>query len=152
MAVEFAYQSMYRVLKKVDPILVDFQKTIGAAFKPILGCELYLCDNSALVKDPSNRKLKHQVVLAKNLKGWKNLLSLVSQANHPNNFYHKPRLDINQLEECVGKDLVSFSGHLGSRLAMCVLDNPDWQRDGEKEARFLENIFGKGNFFIEIHN
>ena len=129
---------------------VDFQKTIGAAFKPILGCELYPCNDSASIKDPSNRKLKHQVVLAKNLKGWKNLLSLVSQANHPNNFYHKPRLDINQLEECVGKDLISFSGHLGSRLATSVLDNPDWQKDGEREAKFLENIFGKGNFFIEI--
>jgi DNA polymerase-3 subunit alpha len=129
---------------------VDFQKTIGASFKPILGCELYLCDDSASIKDPSNRKLKHQVVLAKNLKGWKNLLSLVSQANHPNNFYHKPRLDLDQISSHETSDLISFSGHLGSRLASAVVDNPDWQKDATKEAEYMQEIFGKGNFFIEI--
>ena len=129
---------------------VDFYKTVGQSFKPILGCELYLCDQRSSVQDPSNRKLKHQVVLAKNLNGWKNLLSIVSKANHSENFYHKPRLDAEQLQDCVGNDLVSFSGHLGSRLASAVLDNPDWKRDGENEAKYLQSIFGKENFFIEI--
>ena len=129
---------------------VDFHKTVGSSFKPILGCELYLCDEPASVKEPSNRKLKHQVVLAKNLKGWKNLLSLVSQANHPNNFYHKPRLDLDQLSLHATSDLVSFSGHLGSRLACTVVDNPDWQQDAIKEAEYMQEVFGKGNFFIEI--
>ena len=129
---------------------VDFHKTIGSSFKPILGCELYLCDQESSVKDPSNRKLKHQVVLAKNLEGWKNLLSIVSQSNHVENFYHKPRLDTSQLEALVGSQLVSFSGHLGSRLADAVHENPNWKKDGEKEAKYLESIFGRGNFFIEI--
>ena len=129
---------------------VDFHKTMGSSFKPILGCELYLCDGLAADKDPTNRKLRHQVVLAKNLKGWKNLLSLVSQANHPDNFYHKPRLDSDQLALHSASDLVSFSGHLGSRLACAVVDNPDWHKDAIKEAEYMQEVFGKGNFFIEI--
>ena len=47
-------------------------------------------------------------------------------------------------------NLVSFSGHLGSVLANVVLDNPDWQAEGCREAKRLQEAFGKGNFYIEI--
>ena len=51
---------------------VDFQKQMSStSFKPILGCEMYLCKQESSVKNPDNRKLKHQVILAKNIQGWK---------------------------------------------------------------------------------
>ena len=61
---------------------VDFHKTLGDNNqKPILGCEMYICYGDPLDKTPDNRKLFHQVIIAKNLEGWKDLLSLVSLSN-----------------------------------------------------------------------
>ena len=54
-------------------------KKVG--IKPILGCELYICNNDVLLKDSSNKELSHLLVLAKNIKGWKNLIKLVSESN-----------------------------------------------------------------------
>ena len=63
---------------------VDFSRTLSnASQKPILGCEFYICFNSAQEKTQENRNLVHQVILAKNLQGWKDILGLVSQSNHP---------------------------------------------------------------------
>ena len=132
---------------------IDFHKTISKGFKPILGCEFYLSNREATVKEPDNSKLAHQVVLAKDLEGWKNLLSIVSISNKVDHFYHKPRVGIDYFMELTSKangSLVSFSGHLGSRLATAVMDNPNWQSDGIREAERLQEAFGKGNFYIEI--
>tara|TARA_R110002020_G_scaffold473631_1_gene703205 strand:- start:1729 stop:3606 length:1878 start_codon:yes stop_codon:yes gene_type:complete len=132
---------------------IDFHKTISKGFKPILGCEFYLSKREATVKEPDNSKLAHQVVLAKDLEGWKNLLSMVSISNKVDHFYHKPRVGIDYFMELASKSngsLVSFSGHLGSRLATAVMDNPNWQSDGIREAERLQEAFGKGNFYIEI--
>jgi DNA polymerase-3 subunit alpha len=131
---------------------VDFHKTISNGFKPILGCELYLSKQEATLKDPSNAKLMHQVVLAKDLEGWKKLLSLVSESNSPEHFYHKPRVGLDTFLESVSQSskLVSFSGHLGSHLANTVIDNPNWKKDGAREAERMQGAFGKGNFYIEI--
>ena len=46
--------------------------------KPILGCELYICDQHASMKDKSNGKLSHFIVLAKNLQGWNTCLLYTS--------------------------------------------------------------------------
>ena len=131
---------------------VDFHKTISNGFKPILGCELYLSKQEATLKDPSNAKLMHQVVLAKDLEGWKKLLSLVSESNTPEHFYHKPRVGLDTFLESVSESskLVSFSGHLGSHLANIVLDNPNWKNEGIRQAERMQEAFGKGNFYIEI--
>lgn len=131
---------------------VDFHKTISNGFKPILGCEFYLSKQEATFKDPSNSKLMHQVVLAKDLQGWKKLLSLVSDSNKPEHFYHKPRIGLEKFLEKVSDSgkIVSFSGHLGSHLANTVMDNPNWKNDGVREAERMQEAFGKGNFYIEI--
>ena len=132
---------------------IDFHKTISKGFKPILGCEFYISNRDATVKEPENSKLAHQVVLAKDLQGWKNLLSMVSISNKVEHFYHKPRVGTDYFMQLASKaegSLVSFSGHLGSRLANEVVDNPNWQSDGIREAERLQEAFGKGNFYIEI--
>ena len=132
---------------------IDFNKTVGKSFKAIMGCELYLCEQEATVKSPENSKLKHQVVLAKNLDGWKKLLSIVSSSNLPEHFYYKPRTSFEQLMLLAAEDqgnLISFSGHLGSVLANVVLDNVNWKEEGCREAERLQDAFGKDNFYIEI--
>ena len=74
---------------------VDFCKTLNSATqKPILGCEFYICLNDkSSVRSNENRDLIHQVVIAKNLAGWKDILSLVSTSNSADQFYYKPRID-----------------------------------------------------------
>lgn len=54
--------------------------------KPILGCELYICNNDPRDQSKENGKLSHFIVLAKNLEGWKNLIRLVSCTNRPDFF------------------------------------------------------------------
>mgnify|MGYP003302134598 FL=1 len=51
--------------------------------KPILGCELYISDNDATIKEKENRSLTHFLVLAKNYEGWRNLIRIVSESNRP---------------------------------------------------------------------
>jgi len=130
---------------------VDFCKTLnGKSQKPILGCEFYLCMEDATIQSPQNRELVHQVILAKNLDGWRDILNLVSQSNRSEQFYYKPRIDFNQLKEIASHgNLVSFSGHLGSYLGNVALENRPDSFIAHAALR-LQDIFGKGNFFIEI--
>ena len=148
---------------------VSFTKACqDKSVKPILGCEFYLSQQDATIKDTSNRSLSHLVVLAKNKQGWKRLIEATSRSNDEELFYFKPRLDLNKLGEYADGNLVTFSGHLGSDLANEIfLDpkkgyggateeevkqyiNPDWDKRVLEKANLYADIFGKENFFIEI--
>ena len=79
---------------------IDFYKTLKKNdIKPIMGCELYISNQSADIKDKSNRSLSHMVVLCKNYQGWKDLINLVSLANSAEYFYHKPRIDLQLIKK-----------------------------------------------------
>jgi DNA polymerase-3 subunit alpha len=62
--------------------------------KPILGIEAYVTETDATIKDKNNL-VTHQVILAKNYKGWLKLIQLISRSNDKDVFYYKPRIDIN---------------------------------------------------------
>jgi DNA polymerase-3 subunit alpha len=120
--------------------------------KPILGCELYICDKHASIKDKSNAKLSHFLVLARNLQGWNKLVNIVSESNKPDFFYKKPRISMQQLAEIVDDNLIGFCGHLGSYIANKIIDNdtivPNWEDIAYDEISMLKNIFGE-YFFLE---
>ena len=127
--------------------------------KPIIGVEFYVCHESPEQKQ--NRKLTHMCILAKNLQGWKQLIGLTSEANKPENFYYKPRLDYDRIWHFVQGDLIAFSGHLGSCLADCIVDTSsayldsrslksDHMSNAVSLAHQLQDMFGIDNFFIEI--
>ena len=123
--------------------------------KPILGCELYICDQNPSIQDKSNRKLSHFIVLAKNYKGWKNLIRIVSESNRPDYFYHKPRLDIETLRKIIDPDnMIAVVGHLGSTLANKIIDennqiNKDYMNIGSNFIGSIKDIFGNNNVFLE---
>ena len=121
--------------------------------KPILGCEIYLCDFDVSIKDKSNKSLSHFIVLAKNIKGWQNLIGLVSESNRPDFYYHKPRLDLEALSGFCDGNLIGFCGHLGSLISNKIFpDNkidPNWRSIGTSYIDKLKQIFGKENFFLE---
>ena len=119
--------------------------------KPILGCELYLAFNDSSVKTKDNIKLTHFLVLAKNLKGWKNLIKIVSASNSEENYYRKPRLSIDKLKVLVnGKNLIAFCGHMGSYLPDLIEQHPDnYKKHCLSFIDEMKDIFGNENFFLE---
>jgi DNA polymerase-3 subunit alpha len=131
-----------------------YQSMKKAGIKPILGCELYICEQSPTIKEVSNKKLSHFLVLAKNLKGWKNLIQLVSLSNSPDFYYHKPRLDLETLARFCDGNLIGICGHLGSLLADKIMDDNnelinDHINIGIETAEKLKGIFGNDNIFLE---
>jgi DNA polymerase-3 subunit alpha len=137
--------------------------------KPILGCEFYLSPQPATVKDKTNRKLSHLVILAKNLQGWKSLIQATSEANKKEHIYYdKPRLDLVTLASFARGNIITFSGHMGSDMANIVFDNPklayaaktyeearllvrsDWKEKTIQLAGKYVELFGKENFSLEI--
>lgn len=112
--------------------------------KPIIGCEFYCSELDANLKDKDNL-VTHQVILARNLKGWYKLIELVSKSNDEENFYYKPRIDINMMRSICDDNLISFSGHLGSTLHLRSKDT----KGAVNYIELMKDIFG-GNFFIEV--
>lgn len=123
--------------------------------KPILGCELYICNDDPLIKDSSNKNLSHLVILAKNYKGWKTLIKIVSETNRPDYYYYKPRISLEKLSELLDGNIIGFAGHLGSVLSDAIMDDNnnligDYQNVLNKKASYMQDIFGgKDNFFLE---
>jgi DNA polymerase-3 subunit alpha len=121
--------------------------------KPILGCELYICENSPTIKEKENGKLSHLLVLAKNYQGWLDLIRIVSESNKPEHYYHKPRLDLETLSNFVKNNLICITGHLGSTLAnlICREDKiiSDYSNVGVAYVDRLKEAFGKENIFLE---
>jgi DNA polymerase III subunit alpha len=137
---------------------VDFSSTLNDnGQKPILGCEFYICkkDKSAKDKGSDNRSLDHQVILAKNYEGWKDILHLVSLSNTKDRYYYRPRIDLDDLATTASKgNLITFSGHLGSTLSNYIMNedslSPDWESRAIYFCNYMQEIFGKENFFLEI--
>src|SRR3989338_9025249 len=122
-----------------------------AGIKPIVGVEAYMTagrreDRSA--ETNGGKRYYHLTLLVKNLKGYKNLIKLVTTANLEG-YYYKPRMDKEILRE-YSDGLIALSGCLGGELAQSML-----QGDAEKAEdliREYQDIFGKENYFLEIQN
>lgn len=133
---------------------IKFHKEMTkAGIKPILGCEIYICDSDVTNQTKENKELSHFLILAKNLEGWKKLIGLVSESNRPDFYYHKPRIDLNNLRRFCDGSLIGICGHLGSLLADKLVNNnqivSDWKNIGQNTIWQLKDIFGKDNFFLE---
>lgn len=119
--------------------------------KPILGCELYICDNDPKQQDKENKDLSHFIILAQNLTGWKNLLKIVSDSNKPEHYYHKPRLDLQTISNIGCDGLIAITGHLGSTLSDIILEDykilkNDWMQKGRDHILYLKKIFNNRVF------
>ena len=131
-----------------------YQKLKKKGIKPILGIELYICDQDSSIQEKDNASLSHMLLLAKNLTGWKSLIKLVSQSNHPSKFYHKPRVSLKDLEGYMADNFICMTGHLGSVVANHILDDhnnllSDASNIFDQKISYLYDIFGKHNVFIE---
>lgn len=127
---------------------VDFLKECKKnEIKPLLGCEIYVSEQDASIKNSENRSLSHLLVYAKNDKGWKTLLKLISESNRPEHFYYKPRLGLEQLKQFGDGNLLCVNGHIGSVLGDVALNNS--YDDCKTAVKWFQDCFGKENFFLE---
>jgi DNA polymerase-3 subunit alpha len=118
-----------------------------AGIKPIIGVEAYIANRTRFDKEPNidNRRY-HLTLLAKNMAGYKNLIKMVTHSNLEG-FYYKPRMDKDLLKSH-SEGLICLSGCLGSELSKML-----WNKDyagAEKVALEHQEIFGKGNYYLEI--
>ena len=116
--------------------------------KPILGCELYICKNEDHRAPGEGDENNHLLVLAENEEGYRNLVRITSEASL-HGFYRKPRVSKKYLAEHA-EGLIGFSGCLSGELCEELLAGNYEKARGV--AGQYEEIFGKGNFFLEIQD
>ncbi len=129
---------------------IEFYKECNkAGIKPIIGIEAYIAERKRTDKEPGvDNKRYHLTLLAKNKQGYKNLMKLVSLANLEG-YYYKPRMDKEILQK-YHEGIICLSGCMGSELSRAVLaDNQEKARDLILEH---QDIFGKENYFLEVHS
>jgi DNA polymerase III subunit alpha len=117
--------------------------------KPILGCELYICkeDDHRAKPDP-DLKYNHLLVLAENEEGYRNLVRLTSEAAL-HGFYRKPRVSKAFLAKHT-TGLIGFSGCLAGEVSQHLMEGH--YDKAKASAGQYEEIFGRGNFFLEIQD
>jgi len=125
---------------------VNAAKEVGV--KPILGCELYICKREDHRAAPEGDTYNHLIVLAENDEGYRNLVKIVSEASL-NGFYYKPRICKRFLAEH-SKGLIGLSGCLKGEVAEELVFE-HYEKACDAAATF-NDIFGAGNFFLEIQN
>ena len=134
--------------------------------KPIIGCEVYVAkgsrhdrgEKSAPVRslpngdpgegEPGARGSNHLVLLCENLQGYHNLIKLVS-AGFLEGFYYKPRIDYELLSKH-HKGLIALSACLRGPVTESVVEEKFDQ--ARENAYRLRDLFGKGNFFLEVQD
>jgi DNA polymerase-3 subunit alpha len=125
-----------------------FNDAKEAGIKPILGCELYICKKEDHRAEPQGDSYNHLIVLAENETGYKNLTKICSEASL-HGFYYKPRVSKSYLAEHA-EGLVALSGCLKGEVAERLTEGK--YEAARKAAKTLEDIFGRGNFFLEIQD
>ena len=125
---------------------VNAEKAAGV--KPIVGCELYICKKDDHRAAPEGDSYNHLIVLAESDEGYRNLVKIVSEASLYG-FYYKPRISKNFLAEH-SKGLIGLSGCLKGEVAEeLTFEHYDKARHA---AATYNDIFGTGNFYLEIQN
>src|SRR5882757_375386 len=116
--------------------------------KPILGCELYICKNDDHRAPFNDDKYNHLLVLAENEAGYRNLVRLTSEAAL-HGFYRKPRVSKDFLAKH-SEGLIGFSGCLAGEVNQQLMAGK--YDEAKRAAGQFEEMFGKGNFFLEIQD
>ena len=128
--------------------VLDFYRAAKAeGIHPVIGCEVYVCpdmDNKTSV----SRDYSHLILLCENQKGYQNLSALVSEG-WLRGYYYRPRVDYALLEK-YHEGLIAMSACLSGDLPKLLLDRRE--NDARAMAQRYLDIFGRGNFFIELQD
>lgn len=131
--------------------VIDFYRAAKeAGIRPIIGCEVYVAPGSRFDRENNQgeERYNHLVLLAENDTGYKNLMKIVSKG-FTEGFYYKPRVDYEVLRrhhEGIIALSACLAGAVASRLVKGLYE------EAKEEALKLQDIFGKGNFFLELQD
>lgn len=131
--------------------VIDFYKAAKeVGIKPIIGCEVYVAPGSRFNKEAgqSEDKYHHLVLLAENNEGYANLMKIVSKG-FIDGFYYKPRVDYEVLEQ-YHEGIIALSACLAGEVQKYLARG--FYEEGKKAALKYQDIFGKGNYFLELQD
>lgn len=129
--------------------VIDFYKEAQKyGIKPIIGCEVYVANRSRFSKEHQLDWSYHLVLLCENNTGYKNLIKLVS-AGFIDGFYKKPRVDKELLRK-YHDGIIALSACLAGEVPRNLSAN-DYEGAKKAALEYLD-IFGEGNYFIEIQD
>ncbi len=116
--------------------------------KPIIGCEVYVAPTSRFDRAADADRPNHLILLCENERGYRNLVKLASSA-YLEGYYYKPRIDKDLLARHAD-GLIATSGCLRGEVAVALL--ADRYEAARQSAYDLRDIFGKGNFYLEVQD
>ena len=130
--------------------VIDFYRAAKAAgIKPIIGCEVYVAPRSMQDRVHGvDSEARHLVLLCENEVGYRNLSYMVSKA-FLDGFYVRPRVDMDLLRQH-SEGLIALSACLAGEIPR-RLRAEDYE-GAKKHALELADIFGEGNFFLELQD
>ena len=132
--------------------VIDFYRAAKAeGIKPILGCEVYVAPGSRFDKEATGSgddRYYHLVLLAENDLGYHNLMKIVSRG-FTEGYYYKPRVDLEVLKE-FHEGIIALSACLAGEVQKNILRG--MYEEGKKAALRYRDIFGEGNFFLELQD
>lgn len=124
-----------------------YQACLAADIKPIIGCEIYVARRGLTDKEAGvDKDYNHLILLAENEKGYKNLMKIVS-VSYLEGFYYKPRTDLELLKK-YHEGIICLSACVNGYVTEPLVKGED--AEGEKRAKALNEIFGQGNFYLEL--
>ncbi|MCD7799926.1 MAG: DNA polymerase III subunit alpha [Ruminococcus sp.] len=126
-----------------------YNEALKQGIKPIIGCEMYVAPRSRHDRDFAlDKSPYHLILLCENYQGYSNLIKLVSLSNIEG-FYSKPRVDLELLQR-YHNGLICLSGCVVGEISRNIL-NDDYKKAKEVALKYQE-IFGRGNYFLEVQN
>lgn len=131
--------------------VIDFYRAAReAGINPILGCEVYVAPGSRFDKDTGTGEDRyyHLVLLAENNTGYSNLMKIVSKG-FVEGFYYKPRVDMELLQE-YHEGIIALSACLAGEVSRYLTRG--MYEDAKAAALRYQDVFGKGNFFLELQD
>ena len=131
--------------------VIDFYREARAqGIKPVLGCEVYVAPGSRFDKEAAGGEDRyyHLVLLAENNQGYQNLMKIVS-TGFVEGFYYKPRVDKEVLRK-YHEGIICTSACLAGEVQKYI--QRGMYEEACRSAKEYEEIFGKGNFFLELQD
>lgn len=127
-----------------------YKECMAQGIKPILGCEVYVAPGSRFDREPAagENRYYHLILLAENLQGYHNLMKITSRG-FTEGFYYKPRVDLELLRK-YHEGIIALSACLAGEVASNLARNR--YEEAKAAALRYEDIFGRGNFFLELQD
>ena len=131
--------------------VIDFYRAAKeAGINPILGCEVYVAPGSRFDREAGSGvdRYYHLVLLAENDLGYHNLMKIVYKG-FVEGFYYKPRVDLEVLSR-YHEGIIALSACLAGEVARYLTRG--MYEEAKAAALRYQDIFGKGNFFLEMQD